>query len=168
MPDVKTYDPAKVLVVLAGLIITGFARGVFVELTPAEASFRDDHGVDGEPIRWAPRNPFDALVITLSQTSQSNSLLSHLRNADLVTHASIFPVRITDLNAEVASNAEDTTEVALPLPSLPSTYVAARGWITGAPSIGYGADPTARRWSLRLLNTLYNVTGSNGLPAVSA
>lgn len=152
MTDIKTYDPAQVLVVVAGLTITGFAQGAFVELTPAEASFRSDHGVDGEPARWASRNPFDTLVLTLAQTAPSNFVLSNLRNADLVTHTMVFPVLISDLNSAIPN----------------SLYVAARGWITGAPSIGFGSNPTARRWSFDLLNTLYNVNGSDGAVAVSA
>ena len=161
MTEVKTYDPAEVLVVVAGLIITGFAQGSFIELSPAEASFRDDYGVDGEPVRWAARNPYDTLVLTLAQTAPANALLSNLYNADLVTHAFIFPVMIHDLNANVLPTAKDVKNLELPTPALPSTFVSARGWIPAPPSITFGSSPSPRRWSLRLLNTAYIVSGSN-------
>ena len=149
--DVKTYDPAEVLVVVGGFIISGFAPGTLIELAPDAAPFRDDFGVDGEPARWASRNPLDSLTLSLAQSSASNFVLSNLLNADLVTHAGILPVLIMDNNTS----------------GLRSTYVAARGWVTGPPRIQYAADPTARRWIIRLLNTLYNTKGIDGASAIS-
>ncbi len=150
--DLKTYDPARVQVFVGGFTIAGFAPGAMVELAPDQPSFEDDYGVDGEPIRWANRNPFDTLTLALAQSSSSNVILSNLYNADLLTHASIYPVMILDDNTG----------------GVKTTYVAARGWIAGPPRIVFaGGIPTERRWVLRLLNTLYHTQGINGTSAVS-
>lgn len=152
MADVKTYDPAKVLVVYAGVTIAGFAQGSFVTLTQAEATFSDGHGVDGEPARWANRNPFSTLTLDLMQSSPSNLLLSGLRNTDEASHAIVAPLLIMDANARPPGN----------------TFVSGRAWMTGPPSIVFAGDAQARRWSLRMLGTVYITSGYDGDAATSA
>ncbi len=150
--DVKTYDPAQVEVVVGGLNISGFAPGTMVELVPDAPPFREDFGVDGEPVRWAVRNPFDTLTLNLAQSSPSNFILSNFLNLDIATHAVVVPIMILDGNTE----------------GIKSLYVAGRGWVTGPPAIVFaGGTPTARRWVLKLVNTFYNTQGMEGTPAIS-
>lgn len=149
--DVKTYDPAEVLVIVGLFTITGFAPGTFIELAPDEQPWKDDYGVDGEPVRWRPRNPFDTLTLTLAQSSSSNFILSNLLNLDLISEFSVVPVMIQDLNTS----------------GLRSTYVSARGWVHGPSRIVFQGDsPASRKWELRLLGTVYNTKGIDGKDAI--
>ena len=152
MTSIKTYDPAKVQLMVGGSPISGFAPGSFIELAAAQESFSDDFGVDGEPIRWANRNPFDTLTLLLAQSSTSNAILSNLLNADLATQVGILPVLIQDNNSQ--GGIADTI------------YVSARCWISGQPRISFAGDPTGRRWTLRMLSTFYNTMGMDSTPSV--
>lgn len=149
--DVKSYDPALVEVSIGGLIISGFAPGIMVELAPDQQQWQDGTGVDGEAARWRNQNPFDTLTLHLAQTSKSNFILSNLLNADLATQVGILPVMIMDNNTS----------------GLKSTYVSARGWIAGPPRIVFAGVPNVRQWVLRLLSTFYNTKGVDGTPALN-
>ena len=145
MTSIKTYDPREVLVTIAGQIISGFEPGTFLTVTPDQAPFSDDYGVDGEAARWKPSNPFDTLTLTLRMSALSNEVLSNLHLGDLATNSVVVPVLIQDLNSAGAIG--------------PTTLVAARAWINGPPPVQYGDSPLGRQWTIRMLNTLYNIMG---------
>ena len=153
--NIKTYDPAKVLVIVAGNIISGFAPGVFIQLSEDQPMLSDDFGCDGESARWLPYAPFSTLVLTLAPTAGANTTLSNLLNLDRFTQAAIFPVIVQD-----SSNPTDTQ---------PPRIVAGRGWLRGFPVMTYqNGVPVGRPWTLRLLDVVFDAREVGETPALTA
>ncbi len=141
---VRTYDPAKIVVSVAGQIITGFAPGRFLEIIQDREQVADDVGVDGEPVRWAADWPLVTLSMTLALTAAANYTLGNLYNVDRLTMAAIFPVLIED---------QSTGESTGRLPRM----VASRGWIQTQPTWAYeGGTPVGRQWKVRMLDTIFD------------
>lgn len=92
-----TVDPKRVIVSIAGGLVTGFANGkITVQRdTPISRTFR---GVDGEVARLLTDNRIGTITIPLLRTSPSNISFSILANADELTGAVGFPVLIKDLD----------------------------------------------------------------------
>jgi len=142
--SLKTYDPARVSVSIAGQLLHGFVQGKMIEFSLDTPTWSDEYGVDGEPARWVNLNPFGSLKVFLAQTSGSNITLSNLANGDKVTQAVLLPVLVVD-----GSNPRDRQ---------PTRLLAVAGWIQGSPSLLWQGDvPVGREWVIRLLNPLTDV-----------
>lgn len=140
---VTTYDPAKVQVIVSGNHITGFARGRMIEYRPDAPVWADALGVDNEPVRWATNNPMGTLILTLSQASVSNLILSTLLNLDRLTSSQLAPVVVQDRSGT------DT----------PTRIIAKMGWINTQPGLVWGAGPEPRQWNIRLILPIHDVHG---------
>lgn len=144
--ELKQYDPAEVQLLVAGNVIKGFAPGQFIRLNANDAVFNDDYGVDGEPVRWATRDPFTTLTFNLLVTSQSNGILSNLLNLDILTHTALYPIMVEGAGG---------------------TYLAAQAWVSRQPDIVYGVDSEQRSWTLRVLHLVYNTQGTGEVEATN-
>ncbi len=140
---VTTYDPAKVTVSVAGVIVTGFAPGRMIEYRPDAAVWADDLGVDNEPVRWMINNPMGTLTLQLAQSSQSNFTLGTLLNLDRLTAAQVSPVVVEDRSG--------TGE--------PTIMIAKLGWVSVQPTLAWSAVPEPRQWDIRLVLPFHNVQG---------
>lgn len=146
--SLKTYDPARVQINVAGHPISGFMDGRFIDLEPGSPTFEDEIGVDGEPVRWLTYDPLFNLYLDLVQTAEDNAFLSNLRLGDSLSQAILFPVLLVD-----GSNPADTQ---------PTRMVAPRAWIKTQPAIIYeSGSPVGRRWQLRLLNVVLDIRGTS-------
>lgn len=148
---VTTYDPAKVIVTVAGNIIAGYAPGQMVQYRPDVPVWADALGVDNEPVRWASGNPMATLTFFLSQASTSNFILSALLNLDRITSTQPAPVTITDSSG----------------PGEPTIVIAQLGWVSEQPALLWGATPTARQWDIRLMRPVHVVQGLDQNPTIS-
>ena len=144
---VTTYDPAKVDLVVAGNIITGFASGRMLEYRPDAPVWQDALGVDNEPVRWQTNNPMATLIFNLTQSSTSNFVLGALLNVDKLTASSPAPVLMEDRSGTGA----------------PTIIIAKLGWLNSQPVLAWGAGPEARQWSLRLLMPMRPIMSLQGL-----
>lgn len=139
----STYDPSQVAIVFAGIPITGFADGTFLNVEQNEDSFTLQVGTDGDGCRSKSNNRSGRVTFTLGQWSACNDLLSALHNLDVNTPNGdgIGPLLIKDLSGT-------------------SMYIAEKAWITKPPAAGFGREAESREWIIETLD-LEQHHGSN-------
>jgi hypothetical protein len=125
----KTYDPKKVVCIVGGAIISGYADGSFIACERNVDTFARVVGADGETTRVRSNDRSGKITITLQSSSDSNSVMSGFAIADEVSDRGVVPVLIQD--------------------TLGTTLVtAARAWVTKMPNIEQSKEMTQRAWVL--------------------
>ncbi len=127
--SVKTYIPKKILVIVGGVPISGFAEDSMVKTVRDEDTFAKKVGVDGEVSRSQNHNRSGTVTITLMQTSPSNDVLSGFAALDELTGAGVVPVLIKDLSGT-------------------STFFSSSCWVKKPPEGAYGKEVGNREWVL--------------------
>lgn len=131
--DLRVYDPDQVLVIVAGIPLSGWADGEFVRVEYESDAFEDVCGTDGEVSR-SKTNDFRATVtVRLMQTSPSNALLSALHTADRNTPGGVGvgPFLLQDQSGS-------------------SLLAGEKCWIRKAPPSSWDRTPTEREWTIRV------------------
>jgi hypothetical protein len=141
---IESYDPKQILILIAGVPISGLADGTFVSIERQEDAFTAVSGADGQVARVKSNNAIGTLTLTIMQTSQSNQLLSGLALADQRNNAGTFPVLIKDN--------EGTTLI-----------FSAEGWVQRMPTVEYSKDISNREWIITLSELTYNIGGNTTL-----
>ena len=129
--SVKTYDAKNVIITIAGVPMSGFSDGTFLEVVRNEPTWTTVVGADGLVTRSKTNNLTGTLTLTLKQSSPSNDVLSGLLAVDELTNQGVFPVLIKDLSGN-------------------SIYFSANAWITQYPSSTFGKEVSDRQWVLSL------------------
>ena len=144
--QLKTYDPAEVIIILGTITWEGFADGEFATLEEDEDAYSMQVGTDGEAARSKSNNRGATFTGTLLHTSLTNSLLSALHNLDRnsTSGVGVVPFMIKDGSGSALHTAETA-------------------WIQRAPSRGYGREAGPREWVIRMNNL---VSFDGGTPAV--
>ncbi len=88
MPELKTYAPSMVALIVGGSIINSWNT---VTVEPDEDRNLISVGTSGEVTRSVNQNRLSTITITLPQTSSDNAILSALEIAN-----GVFPVAIVD------------------------------------------------------------------------
>lgn len=102
-----TYNPAKVVIVVAGIPISGFADGTFVTCGRDNPSYSKGTGAGGEGWRAKTNDKSGTCTITLLQTSSVNAALSGLIAIDEAVDEGIGPFALKDLGGTTLYAAED-------------------------------------------------------------
>lgn len=92
----KTYDPKKILVIVGGVPLSGFADGSFVRVARNNDMWTMSTGADGEGTRSKSNDRSGTIEVTLKQTSRSNQYLSNLALADELDNAGVVPGMVKD------------------------------------------------------------------------
>lgn len=130
---VKTYDPAKLSIIIAGFAIEGFADGTFIVCERNNQSFNAVTGADGEGARAKSNDSSGTITITLLQTSKSNEVLSALALADEVSGDGVGPFMAKD--------------------QLGNTVIAAgSAWVQKPANAEFGREIANREWVLETDN----------------
>ncbi len=98
----QTYDPAKLLFSIGGLIIGGYADGTFLEVERDEDAFTKTTGASGETARAKNNHKGGSITLTLMSTSLSNDFLTAIAIADELTGAGVVPCFGKELNGTTA------------------------------------------------------------------
>lgn len=138
---VRTYDPKKVLVIIGGVPMGGFADGEFVSVERSSDAFAKVTGADGITSRAKSNDRSGTMVLTLAQTSPSNRVLSGFALADEVANAGVVPILIKDAGGD-------------------SVYVSGFGWVKKQPPSTFAKEIGNRAWNLDLAD-LDVFTGGN-------
>lgn len=98
--SVQTYSPEFVDLIISNgemnHVVTNFAEGTFIGIEPVTERFTPVYGAKGEAYRaHNPVKAFD-ITVTLSQTSHSNDVLTHLLNNDRDTLDGTFTLILKD------------------------------------------------------------------------
>ena len=138
---VKTYDPKKVILLVNGTPIGGFADGTFIKAARSNDMFSKVSGADGEVTRVKSNDLSGEVVITLAQSSPSNDVLSALALKDELSNTGVVPVSIADSSGR-------------------SVFVSAFAWVRKQPDSEFSKDVSNREWTFDCAN-LSMVTGGN-------
>lgn len=120
------YDPKRVIVTIAGILLQGFADGTFLRIRQMTPAYSSKAGADGLVARIRGHDQRAEVSFTLMGGSSSNDPLSALHNADLesVNGSGVGPLLIQDLNGRTL---------------VEGTYT----WITKAPDREFSKDDDA-------------------------
>lgn len=91
----KTYDPKKVSLMVAGRFIVGYMDGTFISAQKNEDNITPHVGADGEVTFTEKADNTGMITVTLKQNSSS---LSFIRQ--LATQKQAFAARVIDGNAD--------------------------------------------------------------------
>ncbi len=143
MSQVRSYNPARVVVTVAGQQITGFADGTFVQVEPLSDGVSSQAGADGEVARALSSDHRHGVTLTLQQTSPSNAVLSALTDVDQATCGGTFPITVQDLCGS-------------------QLFAAPQAWPVRKAKVEYSNEITPREWVFHTGKPITNVVGGNG------
>lgn len=126
---VKTYNPKDLIIIFGGVVVSGFADGTFVTVTPNSERFTRTVGADGEVGRAKSNDNTHEVVITLMSTSASNDYLSIVLNADKSLNAGVKPLQIIDNKGT-------------------TLFFWDAAWIVQPPDVEFSKEITERAWTL--------------------
>ena len=93
-----TYNPALVLVSFAGVPLSGFADGTFIEIERNVDAFEVTVGAGGETVRTQSQNRSGKITFTVLQSSIANDILDAKATADELTGTGAASFFMKDLN----------------------------------------------------------------------
>lgn len=139
--DVRTYSPDKVVVLVGGVPMQGYAEDTFFEIAPMSDLVTSQAGADGEIARSLNTDRRGEATITLQQTSPSNDVLSGLATLDGLTAGGVFPVMVQDLMGRTLA-------------------VSSQAWISRLPNVTFGREVADREWKITGVFSVYTIGGS--------
>ncbi len=144
--QVKTYDADQVTVVIAGILVNGYADGEFIRIEQEADDFGDVVGTDGHVTRFKTGDRRATVTLLLMQSSDSNDQLSMLSNLDRnAPHGmGVGAFYVRDRNGR-------------------SVYEASACWVKKPPNIAFGREPGPREWTIRVAD-LKRTDGGNITP----
>jgi len=92
------YSPKLVTLIVAGVLVQGYADDNFIEITQEEDDFTLYKSVDGPVSRAMNADETVVIKVSLAQTSLSNDHFAGLRKVDKATGIGAFPVMLKELN----------------------------------------------------------------------
>lgn len=109
----RTYDPSKNVVNIAGITITGFAKGDnTIKLTRSTEKWSyEPGGMSSEGVYIKSTDDSAMLELTLQATSPSNRDLSNLYKKDLKDNTGKGAISVEDLNTEQTIFASETGRI---------------------------------------------------------
>ena len=141
--EVRTYNSARVLVLVGGVPLQGFAEGTFVNIAPQADRVTSKSGADGEVSRSISSDKRHTITVTLQQTSPSNDVLSGMALADELSGGG-FPVPF--LVQDLSGRTLFATDVA---------------WVSRAPNITFGVESGDREWAFETGRPSVFIVGGN-------
>lgn len=112
----KTYNSARVTVSFAGIALSGYMDGDFLQITPEGPRYTDAQGADGEYCYNETNESRVTVTISLMASSASNDDMSALHNRDLasVNGAGVGALEVRDLNGTSVDNVPFLRIVGIP------------------------------------------------------
>lgn len=139
----KTYSPKEISIVLAGILITGFADGTFCEIEFNADAFTLYVGADGTFARARSEDQSGTIKVTLNPTAPVNDQLSALATTDRQSGNGAGAVLIKDgRGTSIASGSS--------------------AWLLKKPVKGYAKEITAVEWTIIVADLQMNVGGTTG------
>lgn len=136
----KTYSPDKIIVTVGAYTLTGVADGTFVTIEAMTDGVASEAGAYGDVARAMSLDPRHTITATLQQTSDSNTILSGLYQADRVSGGNgAFPVSVVDLRG--------------------TTIFAGQGWVRKQATSTFSKGLEAKEWAIEAVGDY--VSGGN-------
>lgn len=142
MGRTTTYDFKRVVLTVAGHIVSGYADGTGITIAYTEDRWTPQTGSDGDFTRSRNNNNEGSITITLQQSSLSNDFLAGLELLDSQTNAGLVPVLLKDLNGSTVAMAD-------------------KAYVQSVPEAEFGREAGERQWVLYTGNLQMFVGGIN-------
>jgi len=143
MAGTHTYNAGRVLVIVHGMPMSGFADGTFITITMINDGITTQVGADGEIARAINTDRRCTVTLTLQQTSVSNDFLSTLFNVDMLSCGGrAGPILIQDLCGT-------------------TLFAASESWIVKPADIEFGKEITTRAWQIQTGAPATYIVGGN-------
>jgi hypothetical protein len=143
MAEIANYDPSKIVFIVGGVPITGFADGTFITIEPMTEGFTSMVGSDGEVARTISTDNRLKITCALMQTSNSNQVLSNLYLVDRLSGRGVFAMLVEDL--------------------IGGTIMASgQSWIVKQATAKFGKTTESREWefcAVPATSSLYSLAG---------
>jgi hypothetical protein len=127
MSQHNAYDPGRVVLNFAGILIQGFASGTFIQAEANEDVFNVEPGAVGDTVRVRSHNATGLVTVTLMMNSPVNDLLYARLLLDKATGLGKGPLFGKDLNGTMSIECTDA-------------------WIKRNPSIERGTESSTVEW----------------------
>jgi len=125
--SVKTYNPADVTLIFAGIPIEGIADGTFINVARDNPSYNKNIGSDGEGVRAKSNDKSGTITLTLMQSSLSNDALSALSILDEASGDGVGPFLMKDNSGRTLCAAETC-------------------WLQKPSDVEFAREATTREW----------------------
>ena len=142
--SLKTYNPKKVVLVVGGVPMGGYADGTFILFERTSDQYTKISGADGEVSRAKSNDRTGMMTLTLAQTSDSNDILSGIAQLDERLDSGVVPVLLKEIDGT-------------------TTIFSGTGWIRKMPNVEFGKEITNREWILDVAETEVFVGGNTGI-----
>lgn len=142
MSATKTYDPGKHYLSFAGIPITGFAEGTYINAERQAEQFTDYAGAGGDVARVRNRDQRGTVKVTLMATSATNDALSSIADSDEETGAGIGELQLTDGNGTTVCGGPNA-------------------WIKKRPALEMSKEMPTREWEFTVAKMKHFVGGNN-------
>lgn len=142
--ELAVYSPEDVVILLGGVYqIEGLHEGSFISIEPFGDRWTTSVSTDGRVTRTHTKNPTYTVTITLSSTSDANSIFSAWASADGLIHSAALPLLIRDGNGS-------------------TLLFASMCWVERIPTTTFGVEVEGREWVLRTAGTTLSIGGNEG------
>ena len=138
---VKTYNPADVQLIVAGIPVEGYAAGTFINAGRINESWRHVVGAAGEVARAKSNDKSGLVTLTLLQTALTNDLLSGLATLDEASGDGVGPLFLKDFSGR-------------------TLLTAGSCWIRKPADSEFGQEISNREWAI-VCDELLGLTGGN-------
>jgi hypothetical protein len=125
-----SYAPDKVIVIVAGVPLTGYGEDNAIEVAPESDLSTSKVGIDGDVTRSISTDRRVTLTVRLMQSSPSNDYLSGLLGIDLITGGRLFPITVQHLTGR-------------------DLVVAPQAWLSRRPTLILGREAQEREWAFQ-------------------
>lgn len=142
--SLKSYDPKRVVLIIGGVPIGGYADGTFIMFERTADQYTKVAGADGEVARAKSNDRTGSFTITLMQTSDSNDVLSGIAKLDERLNAGVVPALLKEIDS--------TTSI-----------FAGTAWVRKMPNVEYSKEITNREWILDVAESEAFVGGNTGI-----
>jgi hypothetical protein len=136
-----TYNPKEIAVTLKGSLLSGFAKGTFINVELDDDDWSLDQGTDGQVLRSRKANSVATVTLTLQQSSLSNDVLTGMRNIDRANGEGTGTFLLKDTRG--------TTLISAPF-----------AFINKPTALGFADEATNRDWKISLVDVVFNAGGN--------
>lgn len=137
------YDPKSTTLIVAGVVVSGYADGSFIKVKRNKETFTQKVGAHGDVVDVRSTDKTGTITATILANSNTNDAFSALLAADeLAPYGSMaVPLMIKDANG--------------------TTLIAGSGRIKKWPDIEFSVDEPSREWEFICSNLQFFVGGHN-------
>lgn len=139
------YSPTDIIVVIGGVLnISGYMEGTFLEISKDLNPYQSRRSPDGTTSRLYIKDRTYSIKFTLTQSSESNDILTRIQQLDEITQKGYFPLLIKDAGGS-------------------SLLFSPTAWIENIPSQSFSTSMESRTWELKAVDCVNHI-GSNNSP----